>query len=278
MKIGIIGKKIIDLTNEIGKDIIAKPLKINTAKMQLPLQTDAVQLSNHIGKHKIPRYLYHMTNEANYNSILSDGVIKTSKDDMFGSGIFTTELTNLFKRWRSDKAWGDLSLQEELIKYVSKGSNNIVILRIPTKILNPDLLKIRSQNKLFSYYNSEEVLELANIAKKELKAMHNVEHNWVDELIAIFKKHLLNSNCSLHTHLAEGAPAKYSSLYKQKKEALEYIYTEAIPITNVEKIGEVNIHELRLSQFYDPTKPMRSIFTSLLKGTPEVKGAELLNC
>ena len=46
----------------------------------------------------------------------------------------------------------------------------------------------------------------------------------------------------------------------------------------IEKIGEVNIKELRKTAKYDPVRPMRSIFTELLKGTPEVKGAELLTC
>ena len=52
--------------------------------------------------------------------------------------------------------------------------------------------------------------------------------------------------------------------------------TQAIDIC--EKIGEINIGELRKSTEYDPIKPMRSIFSALLKGTPEEKGALLLNC
>ena len=49
-------------------------------------------------------------------------------------------------------------------------------------------------------------------------------------------------------------------------------------MSNVKKIGEVNIAELRKTPEYDPVRPMRSIFTNLLKGTPQVKGAELLTC
>ena len=78
--------------------------------------------------------------------------------------------------------------------------------------------------------------------------------------------------------MTEGAPVNESKLYTKRKQAIEYVYKDNIPITDAEKIGELNIAALRSSTEYDPTKPMRSIFTALLKGTPEVKGAELLNC
>lgn len=47
---------------------------------------------------------------------------------------------------------------------------------------------------------------------------------------------------------------------------------------NIEKIGEVNLAELRLSPQYDSKRPIRSIFCALLKGRPEIIGAKFLNC
>ncbi len=230
------------------------------------------------GKHKIPRFIYHMTNKANYESMLKDGVIKTTKEGLFGEGIFTTELTNLFKRWRNHKSWGNDSLQEALIEQVAKGSDEIVILRIPTERLNHDLLKVRSQNTYFSWINSSKGSNILDNVVNEIKKMPKEGKGWMDKFINILKKHLSKNNKDIASHLTEGISAKDSHLFKQRKEAIEYIYQEKIPIAKTEKIGEVNIRELRKSVEYDPVRPIRSIFTSLLKGTPEIKGAELLNC
>ena len=57
-----------------------------------------LKLGTKYGKHKVPRFIYHMTNKTNYESMLRDGFIKTSPDVTLGRGVFATELTNLFKR------------------------------------------------------------------------------------------------------------------------------------------------------------------------------------
>ena len=226
-----------------------------------------------IGKHKVPRFIYHLTNKSNWESIKFDGVIKTSFDNMMGQGVFTAELTNLFKHWRINKSWGNKSLQESLVNFVSKGSDEIVILKIPTSSLDLDKLVIRSQNRLFSWYSSSKYDEAKNIISK----MKDKEfgNKFPEVLTDVITK--LESK-SLAYHLTKGDSCKLSALFKQRKEALEYVYLENIPMSNVEKIGEVNIAELRKSVEYDPVRPMRSLFTNLLKGAPEVKGAELLTC
>lgn len=58
------------------------------------------QLLVHYGKHKIPRYIYHLTNKENWLSILNSGELRTSVDPLFGHGVFATELTN---SWNSGK-------------------------------------------------------------------------------------------------------------------------------------------------------------------------------
>ena len=235
------------------------------------------QIISTVGKHKIPRFIYHMTNKSNYESMLCDGIIKTSQDEFIGNGVFATELTNLFKRWRKSKSWGSVSLQEELIGQVSKGKDEIVILKIPTAKLDTDKLVVRSQNKLFSWifsYKAEEAFTQISKMKKEVGS-----NDRLDKVREILKDIITKQESKKYAeHLTIGAPAKMSSLYKQRKEALEYVYLDNIPMSNVEKIGEVNIAELRKTAGYDPVRPMRSIFTNLLKGTPEFKGAELLTC
>ena len=57
------------------------------------------------GKHKVPRFIYHMTNKENYKKIMESGELRTSQDALFGEGVFTMELDNFFRHWRKDKAW-----------------------------------------------------------------------------------------------------------------------------------------------------------------------------
>ena len=236
-----------------------------------------MQIIKTIGKHKIPRFIYHMTNKRNYESMLCDGIIKTSPDELLGNGVFATELTNLFKRWRKCKSWGSVSLQERLIEQVAKGNDEIVILKIPTAKLDSDKLVIRSQNRLFNWAFSDN----AEDAFKQIRKMGNESspNGWLNKVREILKDIITKQESKKSAdHLTTGASAKMSGLYKQRKEALEYVYLDNISMSNVEKIGEVNIAELRKNTEYDPIRPMKSIFTNLLKGTPEVKGAELLTC
>jgi hypothetical protein len=267
----------------IGTQVVKAAIKYGKHKLSLlqPMcnQTSVVKAATKYGKHKVPRFIYHMTNKSNYKSMLKDGVIKTTQDDFFGKGVFAIELTNLFKRWRNNKSWGGSSLQQQLIQQATKVSDDIVILKIPTEKLNHDLLKVRSQNALFSWENPVSFTKIIRNAdvEKELKQLPKGKDGFGSKYISILRKKLLEKK-GIATHLLEGSPANVSKLFKQRKQALEYIYKEEIPITAAEKIGEVNIERLRSSAEYNPTKPMRSIFTALLKGTPEVKGAELLNC
>ena len=236
-----------------------------------------MQIIKTIGKHKIPRFIYHMTNKGNYESIIRDGVIKTSRDELLGRGVFTTELTNFFKRWRKNSSWENNSLQERLLQQISKGEDEIVILRIPTANLDSDKLVIRSQNRLFNWGYSKN----ANEAFKQVDKIGTEagSSNWLEKIQGILRDIITkqeSKNCA--AHLTSGEPAKMSGLYKQRKEALEYVYLDNIPMSCAEKIGELNVRELRATAEYDPLRPMRSIFTNLLKGSPEVKGAELLTC
>lgn len=236
------------------------------------------------GKHKVPRFIYHMTNKKNYEKILQSGELKTAQDALFGDGVFTTDLNNFFKHWRNDKAWDMSSLQNDLINHVRKNSADLVILRIPTKNLDHNKLFVRSQNSYFSWGNRcgntvmDVMEEFVTQHKDEIK-----EETLIKKLLDELKEKIIiatsgQSRKGEAKHVMYGTPARLGKLYDQRREALEYIYTDPISTTNLEKIGEVNLDELRKSSEFDITRPMRSIFTKLLKGTPEVKGAELLNC
>jgi len=144
-----------------------------------------MQIIKTIGKHKIPRFIYHMTSKSNYESMLLDGIIKTSPEPLIGRGVFTTELTNFFKRWRNNRSWDNDSLQERLIQQVSKGSDEIVILRIPTASLDSDKLIVRSQNRLFNWAFSDRGEE----AIRQIPKMGNEDcpNGWLNKICEIIK-------------------------------------------------------------------------------------------
>lgn len=109
------------------------------------------------GKPDIPRYLYHMTRKKNYEQMLKDGVIN-KYIDTGGSGLsgaFMFDLKNFEKRWVN--TWfniGDMKVnlgRALLSKHASNAgiggaTQDIVMLRIPTKNMDISKLKIRRQD------------------------------------------------------------------------------------------------------------------------------------
>lgn len=211
---------------------------------------------HHYGKHKIKRYLYHMTSEDNYQSMLRDGKIHVTDDASLNEqGVFMTDLQNLLKRWRYSKDWSEddikTNLSLALLGQVSKGGDKIVCLRIPTATLDHDLLKIRSQNRLF---RGRSAMQKWSIPK-------------------------------VYAHKKEGAPAVESGRYKQRKEALEYIYPQEIPMDNVELVGRADVD---LKKYFNvcssdikevfsennQTSAVMNVFKNLFSNQPEEKAVK----
>lgn len=184
-------------------------------------------LAPHIGKHKIPRYLYHLTTEKNYLSMLSESKLKQGGEYDEMKGVYMMELANFFKRWLllSKDGFSGNDLRQKLIKQITKGSEeNMIILKISTQHIDKTKLFIRSQTKLFE-----------------------------------------GNNYDLHSKKFDSATN--SSLYKQRKEAIEYIYPDEIDISKIEKIGSTKV------KVY--TSAGVEFFSNLLKGTPEEKALVL---
>lgn len=221
----------------------------------------------------IPRFIYHMTNRDNYLKILKSGQLKPTSDD-FMSGIFMTDLKNLFKHWTHDYAWGQESLQSQLLRQCKKGKDELVILKIPTLNLDCEKLLIRSQQRGFSHLegNKDELIEFV---RKDLLRAEFEEKDVPDMVLRSINRYLDKLRIQ-DNQLYTGYPVRESKLFKQRKEAIEYIYSEPIGIDKTTKIGEVNVEELRSSTNYDPMHPIRSIFSALLSGTPEAKGVKLI--
>ena len=196
---------------------------------------------------KVPRYIYHFTNEHAYKSMCNDGFIKATTKDSFikDKAVFLIELENFCKNWGFNKSWDQFSepLQESLLMLASyfttpsliESKNKLVILKIPTDKLDSEKLFIRSENKFF-----EQILSV----KKDTTDLHpNIKQN-----------------------LEGNTPATKSKLYKNRKEAIEYIYKGDIPIEKAEQIGQIlDINTLN----YDKNNSVKSILQKILEGFPE---------
>ena len=205
------------------------------------------------GSRKIPRYIYHMTSKANYDSMLKDGFIRTGETMLHvDKGIYAFDLMNFFKCWsKPNRDWGYDDLQRIILRHIVKWmqtmdsrKNELVILKIPTSKLNQDKLFVRSLNKLFKMEES--------------------------------KQKFRDMPYSLQEHLQGETPACKAPLYKMRKEAIEFIYKEDIPIDSAEQLGSiVNIPSLRKKEEFT-INPVNYIIRTSLAGTPEVKYAEML--
>ena len=205
---------------------------------------------------KIPRFIYHFTNQNSYQKMCQDGFIKTTDCDMYlkGEGVFMVDWTNFCKRWGYDKSWGEkgTTLQESLIRIAAKwiqafikGKNELVILKIPTEKLKRSKLVIRSQQKFFD-------------VKENDKNFNSLSDN-------------------LKEHLSGFTPATEYKTFAKRKEAVEFIYKEDIPINITEKIGEtINIPEFRATTKYNRENPVKSILKKCLKGLNEAKSLRFI--
>ena len=113
--------------------------------------TNCPTTDTQLGRRNLPRYLYHITTENNYQQMLKDGYIKGHHDldlNTHLSGVFLFDLKNFSKRWTTmgidlgDKLF---TFAKGLIMQASKDDSNLVVLKISTKTLSQNKLKCRNQ-------------------------------------------------------------------------------------------------------------------------------------
>lgn len=113
--------------------------------------TNCQSTGTQLGRRNLPRYLYHVTTENNYQQMLKDGYIKGHHDlnsSSHLSGVFMFDLNNFSKRWTTmGIEWmGKLfTFARGLIMQAAKDDSNIVVLKIPTRTLSQRKLKCRNQ-------------------------------------------------------------------------------------------------------------------------------------
>lgn len=200
------------------------------------------------GRRNLPRYLYHITNKANYEKILQEGVIKAAHDtapETNLSGVFMFDLKNFTKRWchmgfdiGTNSGENLLTLAKALFIKSSSKSSDIVVLRIPTRNLPLDKLKCRMQ----SAYESL-------------------------------------------SHAFNGDAATRQKHYTRKRQAVEYIFQDDIPVNNIQKAGEANTgiiledmmtDDMSMHSSYKKLNP-KEILSNLFKGQPEEKCIQIAN-
>ncbi len=240
-------------------------------KIILMLESKGCEI-NKANSNKIPRFLYHLTTKSNYEKMLETGAISPAKEGLCGENIFMLDIKNFFKRWTKFNLGG--SHQKRLLAHVS-GANkeDVVLLKIPTKQLQREKLGIRSQDVLYSnaeYLGAEQVefMKKYNCKTEEevLQLLENDETAF-NKFANMFKRYL---------HLTRGTNAGNQRLFTTRKDAIEYIYPDAIDIKSVQKIGQINPSDFELTSEFNPEKPMQSVFGKLLSGQPEQKGALLI--
>ena len=180
--------------------------------------TNCPTTDTQLGRRNLPRYLYHITTENNYQQMLKDGYIKGHHDldlNTHLSGVFLFDLKNFSKRWTTMGIdWGDklFTFAKGLIMQASKDDSNLVVLKIPTKTLSQNKLKCRNQfsdcelhntygdfatnqkhytrkKKPIEYINEENIpiqnvtkIGEANVGFNLHKAMENLSENIFDKI------------------------------------------------------------------------------------------------
>lgn len=173
-----------------------------------------------IGKHIVPRYLYHVTTKQNYANMLKEQVIKPKPDKHFGEGFFMFELQNFMKNWSFDFGkYKSFDIRNILFENIIRKQNKheMVLLRIDTNKLNKENLLIRSTKKLFQKFYSTRHFERR------------------------FQKHKFKD--PQMKHLAMGDSALKFPLYHQRKDAVEFATREKLDINCAEYIGEFRFNK-----------------------------------
>jgi hypothetical protein len=221
----------------------------NISKENLkPLEKDT--FDSKIGKHKIPKYLYHLTPKENYSMMMEEGILDVGGEKDTIQGVFMFDLENFLKHWSPKNGTGDI--RKRLLRYTSNFGSELVILKIPTEHLNKEELKIRS----ITHFNTKSEKEV-NIAKEQWKTTGEAPKGF--------------------EHVILGDSAKKAGLYNQRKEALEYAYPDEIDMSIVKKVGVIPSYaDLYIEELATGEDLLLKAFKHGFKNQPEEKALIML--
>ena len=200
-----------------GKDVFIKSAQ-KTKEI-----SDSVKVQS-----QIPEFLYHLTNKSNFNKIVESGEIKPSKDII--DGVFMFDMADFQKNWIGCKYSStpqpiSLSLLLQAIKY----DDGLVLLKIPTEKLDTAKIRIRPQDEVCSYINSDKFRKLC-MAYAESGGPFQHKYEFPKELVEGY------DTSRIREFFDEGRP-------------IEYVYEKPIKLAPAEldtvlKVSNVNYGSL----------------------------------
>ncbi len=206
-----------------------------------------------LAKHKLPRYMYHLTTEESYLSMLRDGKILPSKACDFASGTFLFDMKNFTKYWKETSKVAEqprttlLNLIATHLGYQTNG--NIVLLKIPTKSLDARTMRLRVQEE----------------CRCGLGNFGNVITNSAED------KHKFSHSLEAFQYIYQGENVQKAPLYNQRKKATEYIVKEEIPMSNVSLVGKTNVDTDVIEKAHREKQDLPEVWKALTEGQPEQK-------
>lgn len=214
--------------------------------------------SKTLGKHKLPRYMYHVTTEEAYLSMLKNGKIKPAQCADSSSGIFLFDIKNFTRFWRKTKDVAEQPrttlLNEVVGKLLGQSNGNIVMLRIPTKELNAQTLRLRRQ-KLCRCGHGNIQQEQETILKDKYKFSNALEGL---------------------KYIMQGENIAKAPLYNQRKEAIEFITPNEILMDNVSLVGKANVNTEIVDKAHWAMQDLPNIWRAMTQGSPESKSFEYM--
>ena len=211
-----------------------------------------------IGKHKLPRYMYHITTEETYLSMLKDGKIKPHECMDSAAGTFLFDIKNFTRFWRKTKNVAEqprttlLSMVAGKLGFQTKG--NIVMLRIPSSELDARTLRVRRQDLCRSGHG--------NILQEQENFMQN--------------KFKFSDSLENLRYIMQGESIANVPKYNQRKLAIEYVTPQEIPIEKVELIGKANVSTEELDKAHWNMIDLPEIWKEMTKGKAEHKAFEYM--
>ena len=207
-----------------------------------------------IGKHKLPRYMYHITTEDAYLSMLKDRKIKPSQCMDSPDGIFMFDLKNFTRFWRQTKHVAEQPRTTLLNNVVSCSDGNLVMLRIPTETLDARTLRVRIQALCRCGHGN---------MQQEQEMIINDKHRF---------SHALENL----RYIMQGESIANVPRYNQRKLAIEYITPNEIPMSDVSLVGKTHVNPEIVNKAHWEMRDLPNVWHSLTEGMPEAKSFEYM--
>ncbi len=168
----------------------------------------------------LPEYLYHLTNRDCYEKIKESGQIKLSKDII--DGVFMFDMQDFQTNWRNSKNVSNTgTMARSLLEQALKNKKGLVLLKIPTKDLDPMKIAIRPEDEVITFIQSEHFRNLCTAYAE--------------------KGGIFNNKWELPKDLVNGHSPVKAKEYIDNGRAIEYVYQGNI---DIEDVGVENVLEL----------------------------------